>query len=738
MASYGDWYSPIPDHLSWLPAKGYGQCTGWFWPHGYDVQALSEDGRGYPVYFLCRLCLAQNNDDPEAYDEDDTELIERHLSKAHNVHQPDPSSKTRRSLPKRDLHQPDLRSFPVKKQKTDGAQKESVARIESIDRPTFQRRLVQWATNANPAVDILEHSELRDVFDFLDPSFKGSSLTLDTLRNIILAEVNLLKARVIKAFKQSPSRVHISFESSTSEDRRSCFTINASFLSPAFKPQKIILGIPDLTTFDTGQNFSGAVVEVLKEYKLLSQDNNEVGCFVLNDAPDSDRAIEELGRMLQWQNPSQRRVRCFGQVLRHVAQTMLFADKSEGVDGLDPYDLHEWAKRGPVGRLHIFLAWIKQSDEAASIIETLQVEDPQKKYTGTLDVLLNDNTVWLPQYAMIDRAIKLQPYLKELSGAAIEWSTLYRSAHTQQQIQDSVPLCLSDENLLTAADWKALGWFNVILHRFESCFLKEDRQVFPSQWPKGHPRHQCLKIWEVLPSYHCLRLELRKARAEAVDRPEPSYYSLHINAAWTEMEKHYAKLDETPIYYAATVLHPGTLWSLLTKLNVETEEWLGRARQLIQTLWEEEYRDLAVPWEMTRRPGTPEEDEEDEDDEENELNKWNCNKWVEPLKGVLSDELERWFCDIESTSWSRDADPLEYWSWRQFDYHCPRVAKMAVDIYSVPAIAAECERSFPAAGGLASLNQAQLDTSTTAISQAVKSWVKAGLLGGYDGLLKEL
>ncbi|KAG5969070.1 hypothetical protein E4U58_001607 [Claviceps cyperi] len=114
------------------------------------------------VYFFCRLCVAQKEDDPETYEESDTRSIERHLSKAHNVHEPDPSSKTRRSLPKRALDQPDLRSFLVKKQKTDGAQKESVARMESIDRPTFQRRLVQWATNANPAVDILEHSELRD------------------------------------------------------------------------------------------------------------------------------------------------------------------------------------------------------------------------------------------------------------------------------------------------------------------------------------------------------------------------------------------------------------------------------------------------------------------------------------------------------------------------------------------------------------------------------------------------
>ncbi|CCE35276.1 uncharacterized protein CPUR_03264 [Claviceps purpurea 20.1] len=256
-----------------------------------------------------------------------------------------------RPLGKRALDEPDLRSVPDKKQKTDGVQKESVARIESIGRPTFQRRLVQWATNANPAVDIFEHSELRDVVHLLDSSVKEGSVTLDALRNTILEEVNSFKARVIEALEWSPSRVHISFEGWTSDDRQTFFSVNASFLdAETFQLQKVMLGIPDLTTFGTGEDFSGAVANVLKKYKLMSEYKNKVGYFVLNDAPDNDRIIEGLGRALQWKNRSQRRVRCLGHVLHlvhHVAQTTLFADKREGFDGLDPYDFHEWAKRGP-------------------------------------------------------------------------------------------------------------------------------------------------------------------------------------------------------------------------------------------------------------------------------------------------------------------------------------------------------------------------------------------------------
>ena len=75
---------------------------------------------------------------------------------------------------------------------------------------------------------------------------------------------------------------------------------------------------------------------------------------------------------------------------------------------------------------------------------------------------------------------------------------------------------------------------------------------------------------------------------------EPSYYSLCVNLAWAKLNKYYTKLDETPIYYAAMVLHPGIQWSFLIKAYGEKEEWLFAVGQLIQKLWEEEYCDLSA------------------------------------------------------------------------------------------------------------------------------------------------
>ena len=63
---------------------------------------------------------------------------------------------------------------------------------------------------------------------------------------------------------------------------------------------------------------------------------------------------------------------------------------------------------------------------------------------------------------------------------------------------------------------------------------------------------------------------------------------------------------------------------------------------------------------------------------------------------------------------------------------------MAIDVLSIPAMAAECERTFSSAGCMVSPKRARLDASTIAVTQTVRSWLRAGLLEGYNGLLKEM
>ncbi|KAF4944942.1 hypothetical protein FGADI_12324 [Fusarium gaditjirri] len=422
------------------------------------------------------------------------------------------------------------------------------------------------------------------------------------------------------------------------------------------------------------------VTEVLEEFELVQHN----GYLVLDNASNNDNAVEELGRRFEWQEPAARRIRCFRHVLHLVATAMLFVHDAQALEDLDPDGFDEWTKRGPVGELHNLVVWINRSNKATVILRRLQGDDPDKNYPGTLDVVLDNCIRWLSQYYMIERAIKLRRYLEELVDITI------------QSNRNSLPSCLEEDNILTDADLEALNWFSNILAMFNSCLLRleGDCQV---RLRKGGAEAQYGMVWQVAIAYEFLLSTLERAKTESADRPESSYLSACINSA----------------------AYSGR------------EGWIDKARYLIQTLWEEEYRDLPAQWEIadsnlpvavSAREYTP------------FLIARRAYVISNSEEESVADEFERWQSTKQDT-FSKHDNPLEYWSAKRFEY--PRVAKMAIDVLSVPAMAAECERAFPSAGSMVSPQRTRLDASTIAVTQTVRSWLKAGLLGGYDGLLEE-
>lgn len=726
-----DW-DAVPQHIrdNWVLSTRTGIATGWFWAHGYDVQGRAKPSSSSPSIWLCHHCIKRKAHKPKAYVSSNSRNIEGHLSKVHSLFNPDPS-KAERYIPERPLTQQNLHDFTAKKRKKDDFHDELVIRF---NKTTFQQLLIQWIADANLSFRISEHKGLHQVFNYLNPLVEETSanLTHESVRSRIVDEFNTYKAHVIETLLRSPSQVHVAFDGWSSRNRHSFFSVNAFFLDEeTFQPRKIVLGLPNITIAHTGENIAAAVVEILEEFELVA--HNKVGYLILDNASNNDRAVDALGKKFRWQDPLSRRIRCFGHILHLVAKAMLFINDSDALEeDLDPDDFGEWIKRGPVGRLHNLMVWISRSNKATGMLRKLQEDDPDKNYPGTLDVILDNSTRWLSQYHMIERALKLRGYLEELTHETIQSSKkLPRSRSKYAELRSPLPPCLEEDNLLTEADWDALGWFRDILAMFDFCLrrLEGDGQI---RLRKGGIEAQYGIIWQVAIAYEFLLTTLEKAKAEVVDRPEPSYYASCINSAWVKLNKYYTKLDETPIYYAATVLHPGIQWTFLTKAYGEKGGWLQTARRLVQKLWDEEYRDLPALWEIasSNLPAAVRARELNPFDSfQDEL--MSSTNYDEE---IVADGFERWLSTKQDV-YSKHDNPLDYWSAKRFEY--PRVARMAIDVLSIPAMAAECERTFSSAGCMVSPKRARLDASTIAVTQTVRSWLRAGLLEGYNGLLKE-
>lgn len=116
-------------------------------------------------------------------------------------------------------------------------------------------------------------------------------------------------------------------------------------------------------------------------------------------------------------------------------------------------------------------------------------------------------------------------------------------------------------------------------------------------------------IWQVLPVFERLLthlenqryihrpLESQKVRfnssndREERESPEPEYLaaehhsSTNINLGWQKLDEYCARLDQSPIFCAAVVLHPRRKWRWFEKHWAGRREWINRAKLSIEQLW---------------------------------------------------------------------------------------------------------------------------------------------------------
>jgi hypothetical protein len=62
------------------------------------------------------------------------------------------------------------------------------------------------------------------------------------------------------------------------------------------------------------------------------------------------------------------------------------------------------------------------------------------------------------------------------------------------------------------------------------------------------------------------------------------HFSINIDLAWQKLDQYYSKLDESPVYVAAVVLHPCHKWRWFEKRWKERPKWLITARQAFTKL----------------------------------------------------------------------------------------------------------------------------------------------------------
>ncbi|EAQ90335.1 hypothetical protein CHGG_02270 [Chaetomium globosum CBS 148.51] len=687
-----------------------GITRGWFWEYGFRVRRKEDNPK--VIRWLCKACSCAKRPPRNPYTllASNSENIYRHLAVQHKIFSEDPSQADKYRKRPALHHQSSIDPF-TKKRKVDAAfEQDQIARF---DKMKFRRLIVNWLVETNLPFTAATSPALQAAFHYANPQVAAQQAMPDprAVRKQILSDFYKYKSRVTEALARSPGQVHIAFDGWTSLNRHGFLAINAQFLDENFEPRKVLLDLPHVEGNHTGVNMAAHVEEVLQQFGITTT-STQLGYFTVDNASNNDTALAELVALkgLEARDAPKIRIRCFGHILNLVARALLYPKEAQLPEDIDEDDFDSWRRSGPIGRLHNLVFWIHRSQLATDFLRNLQKEAGRTK---TLDVVVDNATRWLSQFDMMKRALELQPFIEELVGEASSQFATGRSQSQRQRrplaglhVFGKKPACLVGDNILTKDDWSAIQWFCAILEHFEKRLkmLERDNQL---RVRRGGRTTRLSGIWEVFSAFDQLLHKLEDAKVEAKCRPAPSYYQGCVHAAWDKLDQYWSKIAESPIYYAATVLHPGFGLQYLTgALQDQPEkglsrieamaakkrgrEWAAEAEKMVRGLWEQQYRDLDPdPRWGVLSPASPDMDHSDLDEEERAIHRKRNLSTIRsgPSTTQAVDELDRWLLSVEGRYLSPKADPIKYWVDRRFEY--PRLAKMAFDVLNVPPMAAE-------------------------------------------------
>lgn len=290
-------------------------------------------------------------------------------------------------------------------------------------------------------------------------------------------------------------------------------------------------------------------------------------------------------------DPKAHRIRCQGHIINLAAKAFLFVTDGEklekdaaGNHDVTLKDIEAWRRKGPLGKLHNFAAFLQRSVRRSQ--RFLAISRNRK--------LPRDNdTRWSSWHTMLQAALYLRGPIDEYFFKWMETD------------------CAGDQ--LSADDWAVLEKVKNFLEK-----LKMTTKALESSFAT---------LDNVLLATDFVLAQFEEGKEASADDP---IMAPMFNSGWAKLDKYYCLTDESPAYVAAVVLHPSHKWHYIEESW--KPEWAQSARRLLSGLW-----DAYKPAEPVLPP------RRDAADTTNEFLSWR-NKYLQPV--LVTDEYER-YCKSE-------------------------------------------------------------------------------------------
>ncbi|KJZ68349.1 hypothetical protein HIM_12258 [Hirsutella minnesotensis 3608] len=454
-----------------------------------------------------------------------------------------------------------------------------------------------------------------------------------------------------------------------------------------------------------------------------------VGFFMTDNASSNDTCIRELARRYSVIKPKSR-LRCVGHMLNLIVKALLFG---QGVGKLekqlcgasDEERFEIWRKHSFIGKLHNFCVWVNRSDQRREqlkryILRACEEGSIEQLYTR---VLVDGGIRWNSAYAMIQRAVKLHH--------AID---LFFPNYCYSGVGYDI-----SQDVLTPQDWIDLHHFLDILRPFKDLTKRMEGRAIKAGLEGSHG-----SLHETIESFDVLFKKLQEAGRFADDHPDvvSTYYSHAIDAARIKLEEYFGLTDATPAYRCAVALHPANKFAYFELEWSHNKQWISEAKSVVQEVFAE-YEDAYMEADaadheeaLSLAQGEVAADKAGDDlvalDPLQEARKRRQMPAELAASGKgrgkrarLTSELDE-FMARNNKADSEVEDPLQWWICHAADY--PVLSQMAFDLFTCPAMSAECERVFSQTKKAITDERNRLSSNTVAAIECQKHLLRSGML----------
>ena len=166
----------------------------------------------------------------------------------------------------------------------------------TVNSTVLRKHIVEWIIDRRHSFNKVEAESFRKIIEYIDKAIVSKLLhSHNTIRSDCLKYFNEAKGVIREHLSTARSKIHLSFDLSTSPNCKALLAITAHWTSNDYKAEATLLTIRELEEEYTGENIADVVYDVAKEYCIVE----ELGYFMMDNATNNDRALKSLNSQIQ-------------------------------------------------------------------------------------------------------------------------------------------------------------------------------------------------------------------------------------------------------------------------------------------------------------------------------------------------------------------------------------------------------------------------------------------------------